>query len=187
MSAGKLSLGKEVEPMKRFLFIVIILFVIAKGGIAMALTLTSLAFKEGETVPKQFTCEGSDKSPALKWSDAPAGTQSFVLIMDDPDAPVGTWDHWVLFDLPAETSELPEGMSMDAELSSGAKHGLNSWKRPGYGGPCPPPGSPHRYFFKLYALDKKLGLPASSRKFDVEKAMKGHILAEAKLMGKYAR
>lgn len=153
----------------------------------MAMTLRSPGFKEGETIPKEYTCEGADKSPALKWDDVPEGTQSFVVIMDDPDAPVGTWDHWVLFDLPADARDLSEALSTDAELSSGAKQGLNSWKRHGYGGPCPPPGTPHRYFFKLYALDKKLGLPAASRKFDVEKAMKGHVLGEAKVMGKYQR
>lgn len=153
----------------------------------MALTLTSSAFQEGETIPKSFTCDGKDKSPALKWSDAPAGTQAWVLIMDDPDAPVGTWDHWVLFDLPGASGELAEGISSGAELKNGARHGLNSWKKPRYDGPCPPPGGPHRYFFKLYALDQNLGLPTTATKADVEKAMQGHILGQAQLMGKYGR
>lgn len=153
----------------------------------MALTLASPAFKEGETIPKEFSCEGSDKSPHLQWSDVPEGTQSFALIMDDPDAPVGTWDHWVLFDIPANKMELPAEIASDAEFGDGSRSGLNSWKKTGYGGPCPPPGGPHRYFFKLYALDKKLELPAGSTKSQVEAAMKGHILTEATLMGKYSR
>lgn len=153
----------------------------------MALTLSSPAFKAGETIPKEFSCEGADKSPHLKWSDVPEGTQSFVMIMDDPDAPVGTWDHWILFDIPANTMELPSGISHDPELSNGSRSGLNSWMKHGYGGPCPPPGGPHRYFFKLYALDKKLELPATSTKAQVESAMKGHILAESQLMGIYSR
>ena len=153
----------------------------------MALSLSSPAFKEGETIPKEFSCEGRDQSPQLKWSDVPEGTQSFVMIMDDPDAPVGTWDHWVLFDIPAGKTELPAGIASDAEFDDGSRSGLNSWKKHGYGGPCPPPGGPHRYFFKLYALDIKLELSSASTKAQVEAAMKGHILAQSKLMGKYSR
>ena len=153
----------------------------------MALTLSSPSFHEGETIPKQLTCEGQDSSPQLAWADVPSGTESFVMIMDDPDAPVGTWDHWVLFDIPAATTGLVAGMAKQASLPDGTKSGLNSWKKHGYGGPCPPPGAPHRYFFKLYALDKKLDLPTASTKAQVEAAMKGHILAEAKLMGLYSR
>lgn len=153
----------------------------------MALSLSSPSFKEGETIPKELSCEGADKSPQLNWSDVPDGTQSFVMIMDDPDAPMGTWDHWVLFDIPADKTELPQGVANDAELADGSRSGLNSWKKHGYGGPCPPPGGPHRYFFKLYALDKKLELPNTSTKLQVEAAMKGHILAETKLMGTYSR
>lgn len=153
----------------------------------MALTISSPAFKEGETIPKEFSCEGADKSPELKWSEVPEGTKSFVMIMDDPDAPVGTWDHWVFFDIPAAKTELAAGLAKEATLPDGSKSGLNSWKKHGYGGPCPPPGGPHRYFFKLYALDKKLDLPPTSTKVQVEAAMKGHILGEAKLMGTYSR
>jgi len=149
----------------------------------MALTITSPAFKEGETIPKEFTCSGADKSPELKWSDAPAGTVAFVLIMDDPDAPMGTWDHWILYNVGGDAT----GLAAAAAQPDGAAGGLNSWKKTGYGGPCPPPGKPHRYFFKLYALDAKLDLKGSPDKAAVEAAMKGHILGEAKLMGKFAR
>ena len=153
----------------------------------MSLELASTVFQPGGTIPKKFTCDGPDVSPALAWSDAPAGTQSFALIMDDPDAPVGTWVHWVLYDLPAETHELAEGVAKQEELPDGARQGRNDFRRIGYGGPCPPPGPAHRYFFKLYALDQKLGLTARATKADVEKAMKGHILAQGELMGRYGR
>jgi hypothetical protein len=153
----------------------------------MSLKLTSTAFQPGGTIPKKFTCDGPDVSPALAWSDAPAGTMSFALIMDDPDAPVGTWVHWVLYDLPAGTHELAEGVAKQEELPDGARQGRNDFRRIGYGGPCPPPGPAHRYFFKLYALDQKLGLKAGATKADVEKAMKGHVLAQGELMGRYGR
>jgi hypothetical protein len=128
----------------------------------------------------KYTCDGQDISPPLEWSGTPEGTQSLVLISDDPDAPVGTWVHWVLFDLPADTNSLPEGAQ---DLGT---DGNNSWRRPGYGGPCPPSGT-HRYFFKLYALDTALNLEAGASKEQVEKAMQGHILAQGELMGKYER
>lgn len=157
----------------------------------MALTLTSSAFAEGETVPGLYTCDGKDLSPALKWSEPPTGTQSFALIMDDPDAPPGTWVHWVLYDLPPTTRELKEGFPKDESFSDGSKHGaswgVKTYERAGYGGPCPPPGAPHRYYFKLYALDRKLGLPAKATKAEVEQAMQGHVLAETSLMGRYGR
>jgi Raf kinase inhibitor-like YbhB/YbcL family protein len=162
------------------------LFSQAKGG-AMAVQISSPAFSAGESIPKKFTCDGPDVSPQLKWNDPPAKTQSFALIMDDPDAPVGTWVHWVLYDLPANTRELPEGVAKQEELSGGTRQGRNDFGRIGYGGPCPPPGKPHRYFFKLYALDTKLNLKAGASKADVERAMKGHILAQAELIGKYGR
>ena len=158
-----------------------------KGGPAMSLKLTSTAFQPGGTIPKKFTCDGPDVSPALAWSDAPAGTKSLALIMDDPDAPVGTWVHWVLYDLPAGTRELAENVAKQEELPDGARQGRNDFRRIGYGGPCPPAGPAHRYFFKLYALDQKLGLKAGATKADVEKAMKGQILAQGELMGRYGR
>jgi len=153
----------------------------------MSLQISSAAFSAGEMIPKKFTCDGPDVSPKLSWSAAPEKGQSFALIMDDPDAPVGTWVHWVLFDLPADTKELAEGVAKQEQLANGARQGRNDFGKIGYGGPCPPPGNPHRYFFKLYALDTKLHLKAGSTKADVERAMKGHILAQAELVGRYGR
>jgi hypothetical protein len=158
----------------------------AKGE-AMSLQITSAAFSGGETIPKKFTCDGPDFSPQLSWTDSPARTKSFALIMDDPDAPLGTWVHWVLFDLPADTKELSEGVAKQEELPNGARQGNNDFLKIGYGGPCPPPGKPHRYFFKLYALDAKLNLKAGATKAEVERAMKGHILARAEVIGRYGR
>ncbi len=153
----------------------------------MALKLTTTAFQPGVAIPKKFTCDGPDVSPALAWTDAPAGTHSFALIMDDPDAPVGTWVHWVLYDLPANTRDLPEGVPKQEEVPNGTRQGRNDFRKIGYGGPCPPPGPAHRYFFKLYALDSKTSLKPGATKADLEKAMKGHILAQAELMGRYQR
>jgi len=158
-----------------------------KGGATVPLQLTSAAFSAGGTIPKKLTCDGADVSPPLAWSDAPAGTKSFALIADDPDAPAGTWVHWVIFDLPADARGLSESTAKQAELPNGARQGTNDFRKTGYGGPCPPPGKPHRYFFKLYALDGKLGLKAGASKADVEKAMHGHILAQGELMGRYGR
>jgi Raf kinase inhibitor-like YbhB/YbcL family protein len=149
--------------------------------------ISSDAFAANETIPKKFTCDGPDVSPKLTWSEPPAKTQGFALIMDDPDAPAGTWVHWVLFDLPAETRELAEGVAKQEQLANGARQGRNDFGKIGYGGPCPPPGNPHRYFFKLYALDAKLNLKASATKADVERAMHGHSLAHAELIGRYGR
>ncbi|MBI4466747.1 MAG: YbhB/YbcL family Raf kinase inhibitor-like protein [Acidobacteria bacterium] len=153
----------------------------------MAFALNSPAFTHGGDIPKKFTCDGPDLSPALTWSEPPAGTESFALIVDDPDAPVGTWVHWVLYDLPASARELAENVPKDNELGSGARQGRNDFGRIGYGGPCPPPGPAHRYFFKLYALKAKTNLKAGASKADLEKAMKGQILAQAELMGRYKR
>jgi len=146
----------------------------------------SPAFKEGELIPSKYTCDGPDISPPLEWSDAPAGTRSFALISDDPDAPVGTWVHWVIFNIPANVNKLDEDVPKKDVLSNGARQGRNDFGRFGYGGPCPPGGT-HRYYFKLYALDKELDLKAGSTKRDLLKAMEGHVLAEAYLMGKYKR
>ena len=157
-----------------------------KGG-TMSLQISSTAFSAGETMPKKFTCDGPDVSPQLKWNDPPANTQSIALIMDDPDAPVGTWVHWVLYDLPAATRELSEGVPKQEQLSSGARQGRNDFGTIGYNGPCPPPGKPHRYFFKLYSLDSKLDLKAGASKAELERTMKSHILGRAQLIGKYGR
>ncbi len=147
----------------------------------------STAFKEGADIPRQYTCEGADTSPALSWNEAPPKTQAFALIADDPDAPVGTWVHWVAWNIPAATRQLPENVSKTAELPGGGRQGNNDFRKIGYGGPCPPPGKPHRYFFKLYALDTTLDLKPGATKKDLEQAMKGHVVAEAQLMGKYQR
>lgn len=148
----------------------------------MAFTLESSAFKANDMIPTRFTCDASNASPPLSWKGAPSTTQSFVLIMDDPDAPRGTWVHWVLFNIPASTTQLTEGNN----IPQGATGAKNSWNDNNYGGPCPPSGT-HRYFFKLYALDIFLKLDANADKETVLKAMQGHVLASAELMGKYQR
>src|SRR5512145_610516 len=127
--------------------------------------LKTSAFANGGDIPSMFTCDGADDSPALQWTEPPVPTQSFALIVDDPDAPRGTWVHWVLYDLPATARELPEGVPPEATLPSGARQGRNDFKKIGYGGPCPPPGPAHRYFFRLFALDRRLGLrPGATRR-----------------------
>jgi Raf kinase inhibitor-like YbhB/YbcL family protein len=151
----------------------------------VSLQLTSPAFAAQATIPKRFTCDGEDVSPPLAWTGAPAGTRSFALIVDDPDAPIGIWVHWVLYDLPAAVTALPEAATVK-NLPPGTREGTNGWKRTGYGGPCPPSGR-HRYFHKLYALD--IVLPDLNRptKGALEKAMAGHVLAQTELVGTYQR
>lgn len=157
-----------------------------QGVEAMLFQLTSSAFAPGEPIPQKHSCDGDDISPPLRWSDPPHSTQSLALIADDPDAPAGTWVHWVLYNLPAQTLTLPQAIPPDAELADGGQHGQNSWKRLGYGGPCPPSGT-HRYFFKLYALDIVLDLDAGKNREQLMAAMEGHILAQAEVMGTYSR
>jgi len=153
-----------------------------------AITLTSSAFAEGEVIPTEHTGEGKDSSPALKWAGTPEDTKSLALICDDPDAPVGDWVHWVIYAIPAGTTELSERVPTDKTLASGAKQGTNDFKNIGYGGPMPPKGhGPHRYFFKLYALDTELSLEPGATKKELLAAMEGHILGQAQLMGKYER
>jgi len=155
---------------------------------AMSIDLTSTAFAQGQAIPAKYTCVGDaasslkDVSPPLTWGEPPADTQSFALIMDDPDAPIGTWDHWILFNIPASTRNLPESMP----VNSGFPGGNNSWGRTGYGGPCPPSGT-HRYFFRLYALDEMLAISPGATKGELEKAMVDHILAEGELMGTFTK
>ena len=153
--------------------------------------LKSSAFDAKSRIPTRYTCDGEDVSPPLAWSGAPPGTQSFVMIMDDPDAPPGNWVHWVLYDLPPDSEELAEGLPKEEKLGNGAVHGacwgVSSFSRVGYHGPCPPPGSPHRYFFRLYALDTKLALTPKATKDAVVERMQGHVLAEAELVGQYGR
>ncbi|HXJ93231.1 MAG TPA: YbhB/YbcL family Raf kinase inhibitor-like protein [Terriglobia bacterium] len=147
---------------------------------------TSASFQANGDIPPRFTCSGDDLSPALAWIDPPAGTQSFALIADDPDAPGGVFSHWVLYDLPAGTHELPEGVPRTPD-PEGGRQGRNDFDKIGYSGPCPPPGSPHRYSFRLYALDKKLNLRGGASKSELERALKGHILAQAELTGHFRR
>ena len=153
----------------------------------MALSITSTAFKDGKRIPKKYTCESDDISPALAWSDVPSAAKSLALIMDDPDAPMGVFTHWVLFNLPSDLSALGEGQPTSERLGNDAIHGINDFGRVGYGGPCPPPGAPHRYFFAIYALDTSFKLKPRSTKQQVLAAIKGHVLAEARLVGTYSR
>jgi len=159
------------------------------GETDMKLTITSAAFPPGGEIPARFTCQGDDVSPPLRWQDAPAGTRSFALIVDDPDAPDPaapkmTWVHWVLYDIAPSARGLPEDAGR--RLPEGTRQGFNDWKRAGYGGPCPPIGR-HRYFFKLYALDVLLGDLGQAGKADLEQAMAGHVLADAQLIGTYQK
>jgi Raf kinase inhibitor-like YbhB/YbcL family protein len=155
-----------------------------KGGKVMEIK--SPVFEQGEIIPKMYTCDGADVSPPLEWSSAPEGTKSFALICDDPDAPVGTWVHWVVYDLPGSTTKLPENIPPERTLADGGKQGITDFRRIGYGGPCPPSGT-HRYFFKLYALDTTVDLDPGATKDQLLKAIQEHILSEAQLMGKYRR
>jgi Raf kinase inhibitor-like YbhB/YbcL family protein len=159
----------------------------AGGRSSMALVLKSTAFAPGAEIPKKHSCEAADVSPALEWSGSPARTVSFALIMDDPDAPAGTWVHWVLWNLPASAHELPEAVAKQDQLGDGTRQGHNSFRKVGYNGPCPPPGKPHRYFFRLYALDEKLELAPGASSSDLQAAMKGHVIGQAEYMGTYRR
>ena len=164
-----------------------VIFLSFFGGCAMAFELKSPSFENGAAIPRTFTCEGKDASPELIWKNAPVGTKSFALICDDPDAPMGTWVHWVIYNIAQEAAGLPEGIDAAETLSNGAKQGYTDFSRTGYGGPCPPAGKPHRYFFKLYALDSKLEIRGRVTKEKLLDAMQGHILAEATLVGTYKR
>lgn len=153
----------------------------------MAIEITSAAFHDGGSIPSKYTCDGQDVSPPLKWNSIPEGTKSIALIVDDPDAPRGDWVHWVVYDLPPSLRELPERVPPDEKiLGNGGRQGNTDFGKIGYGGPCPPSGI-HRYYFKMYALDKELGLAPGASKGELLKAMETHVLAEGQLMGKYAR
>ena len=153
----------------------------------MVLAVSSPAFQEGSKIPTKYTCEGQDVSPALTWGESPVETQSFALIVDDPDAPVGVFTHWVIFNIPSDSRQLAEAIPTQAQLPSGALQGKNDFGRIGYGGPCPPSGRPHRYRFTVYALDQSLDLDAGASKKQVLDAMRGHILAQGQLTGTYQR
>lgn len=151
------------------------------------LVIFSVAFEPDGDIPVEYTCDGNDRSPPMRWAGVPSQTKTLVLMVDDPDAPVGTWVHWVLFNIPVERVDLPPGISNDGVVAGVGMQGMNDFRRMGYGGPCPPPGDPHRYFFKVYALDTSLDLPPGATKSEVEAAMAGHILQEGQLVGLYGR
>jgi Raf kinase inhibitor-like YbhB/YbcL family protein len=158
-----------------------------EGASGMQIQLSSTAFKEGEAIPVTYTCDGENISPPLSWAGVPQSAKSLALIVDDPDAPAGTWVHWVVFNISPTLGSLSEGASSSGSQDSFGTPGVSSFRKSGYGGPCPPKGKPHRYFFKLYALDIRLGLKFGASKTDIEKAMQGHILAQGQLMGTYGR
>ncbi len=158
----------------------------AKGELKMDIKVTSASFEEGGMIPSKYTCDGEDISPSLSWSGVPEGTKSIALVSDDPDAPMGTWVHWVAFNLPPETGELAEGIPHGETLEIGGKQGKTDFGKVGYGGPCPPSGT-HRYYFKIYALDTMIDLDAGITKAELLEAMEGHILAQGQLMGRYKR
>lgn len=168
----------------RYAFLVIILLF---AGNVFALEIKSNAFKQGESIPVQYTCEGEDVSPDINWSDVPVGTQSFVLICDDPDAPSGTWVHWVIFNIPGGKTGLSQALSKQPVFEDGTVQGTNDFGNNGFGGPCPPPYKPHRYFFRLYAVNTKLNLGAKATKKKVLEAIAGHICGQAEFYGTYAR
>ncbi|MDI3544780.1 MAG: hypothetical protein PWP68_197 [Rikenellaceae bacterium] len=157
-----------------------------KTNMSANIIVKSNSFSDGGMIPAKYTCDGANISPQLSWDNAPKGTKSFVLICEDPDAPMGTFTHWILYDIPADVHELSENLPKDKILPNGAKQGIADFKKIGYGGPCPPNGT-HRYYFKLYALDTLLNLEPGLKKEDILKAMNGHILAQGQIMGKYAR
>jgi Raf kinase inhibitor-like YbhB/YbcL family protein len=158
-----------------------------KGAKAMdTITIESAAFGNMQPIPSKYTCDGADISPPLSWTNVPAGTKSLALICDDPDAPAGTWVHWVVYDLPPMLDILPENVPKSDTVPGGGKQGKTDFGRAGWGGPCPPSGT-HRYFFKIYALDIMLNLPAGKARAEVEKAMRGHVVAQGELVGTYKR
>jgi Raf kinase inhibitor-like YbhB/YbcL family protein len=156
------------------------------GASVKTMKLESTAFAANQLIPTEYTCDGEDRSPPLNWSTPPERTQSLALIVDDPDAPAGTWVHWVVYNLPPNLRQLPEGIPSQPQLPTGGIHGKNDFGQLGYGGPCPPGGT-HHYFFKLYALDQTLNLTQGATKAELLKAMEGHILANAELMARYTR
>jgi len=153
----------------------------------LAFSIGSPAFKNGETVPTRHTADGDDISPRIVWSDPPQGTISFALICDDPDAPMGTWTHWLIYDIPGNEAGLPEDVPREKNLPGGTRQGLNSWRKIGYGGPDPPPGKLHRYFFRIYALNGTLGIPAGANKANLLGIMGNRVLGQAEFYGTYGR
>jgi Raf kinase inhibitor-like YbhB/YbcL family protein len=184
------------------IFLILVLLVLISGCIASepdeetlieedinmdAISISSDVFENGGMLSSEYTCDGSDVSPDLSWDTVPAGTQSIALIVDDPDAPGKTWVHWVIYNIPANSSGLPLGVPRNETLDDDVQQGKNDFGRIGYNGPCPPPGKAHRYFFKVYALDTTLSLKSGATKSQLEAAMSGHILAQGEMVGKYGR
>ena len=159
----------------------------AAGTKPVTMKLSSSAFASGGAIPVKYTCEGENSSPPLAWSGVPQGTKSIALVCDDPDAPGGTWVHWVLYDLPPTTNELTEKLAPTPSLPNSGKQGTNSFEKIGYGGPCPPPGKGHHYLFKLYALDSTIALKPGATKVELLGAMEHHVLGEGRLVGTYQR
>lgn len=153
----------------------------------MAFMLKCSAFEPGSLIGRAYTCDGRDITPPLRWENPPSGTRSFALVCEDPDAPMGTWVHWVIYNIPATARELSEGFPPREKSPDGSLQGQNDFGRLGYGGPCPPRGKPHRYFFRLYALDSVPGLGPGATRKALLKATEGHVLAQAELMGTYGR
>jgi Raf kinase inhibitor-like YbhB/YbcL family protein len=155
-------------------------------AVKMKIKVTSPAFEEGGMIPPKYTSDGENVSPPLNWEGVPEGTKSIALVSDDPDAPIGTWVHWVMWNVPADATHLSENVPPDENLPDGSRQGITDFRSHGYGGPSPPSGT-HRYYFKIYALDTKLDISSNSKKADLLKAMEGHIITEGQLMGKYKR
>jgi Raf kinase inhibitor-like YbhB/YbcL family protein len=158
-----------------------------EGEQPMTIQITSTAFADGSPIPQKYTCDKEDISPPLAWTGLPARTKSLALIVDDPDAPGGVWVHWVVYNMPPALTGLPEGVAKTATLAGIGVQAITDFRKPGYGGPCPPKGKPHRYFFKLYALDNLLDLPSGAQRAEVDKAKQGHVLATGQLIGVYGR
>lgn len=176
----------------------ILLAVVAAGSAAqnqtkqatssrMKFQVTSPAFASGNAIPRQYACDGPDQSPELRWNESPAATVTFALVMNDPDAPVGDWTHWIAWNIPAASHGLAENSPRQEQFADGTRQGRNDFGKIGYNGPCPPPGKAHRYFFHVYAVATKLDLPAGASRAELDSALKGHILAEAEYMGTYRR
>ncbi len=164
-----------------------IVYAASKEAKVSRISIASSAFGQGQRIPRQYTADGVDKSPPLSWSAAPEGTKSFALVCEDPDAPGGTWIHWIIYDIPANHTNLPDGMSKQPQLTDGSKQGTNSFHRIGYGGPSPPPGAPHRYFFKLYALDGMSEYEPGVKLEKLRQFLEAHEIAQAQTMGIYGR
>lgn len=181
--------GKKMRKLVGSLLIALVCaagwFSVKAADTGKSIQFTSPSFDDGQDIPAVHACDGRNISPALKWSGAPKETRSYALICEDPDAPGGTWVHWVIYGLPASVTELPENVPPVEIPPVGGMHGINSFSHLGYGGPCPPPGKPHHYYFRIYALDGDIGLKPKASRADLDKAMKGHIQAEGKLMGTY--